>query len=92
MCMLLAQVASSSSGQLQDALLQLRDTSKEKTLLTQQLQQREKEVKHLEQALSRLREGMMEKENQIIQLKEVIERNKKASQVNNTQFSFYVLC
>ena len=51
-------------------------------MLAQQLQQKENEVQHLEQALSQLREGTMAKENQIIELKEAIDRSKKASQVS----------
>lgn len=72
---------------MQDALFQLRDASKEKTLLTQQLHQKEKDVKQLEQALSQLREGAVEKDNQIIKLKDALEKNKKEAQVWNIAVS-----
>lgn len=69
----------SSSGQLQETLLQLRESSRDKTLLTQQVRQRESEVRHLEKALALVRG---EKEGLLVRTREQLEAGKRASEVH----------
>ena len=71
----------SPSGQVQDTLLQLKKVSKEKTTLTQQLELKGEEVKHLERAMSGLRAELLGKESELVQVREAMESLKKTNQV-----------
>lgn len=61
--------------------------------MAQQLNQREKEIRHLEMAMSQVRGELSEKENEVVKVREDVEKTKKASQVYTYDRVFIsVLC
>ena len=50
--------------------------------MAQQLDQREKELRHLEIAMSQVRRELLEKENEVVKVREEMEKTWKANQVH----------
>lgn len=71
------QTELSSSGQLQESLLQLRESSRDKAILSQKLREREEEIRQLEKAVGQVRGDLLGKEREVLQLRELLERTRK---------------
>lgn len=59
--------------------------------MAQQLNQREKEIRHLEMAMSQVRGELSEKENEVVKVREDVEKTKKASQVYTYVLSVFLI-
>lgn len=66
---------------MQETLQQLQASSRDKELLTQQLHQKESEVRHLEKALAQVRGDLLEKEGLVVRLREQVESAKREKEV-----------
>lgn len=71
------QTELSSSGQLQESLLQLRESSRDKAILSQKLREREEEIRQLEKVVGQVRGDLLGKEREVLQLRELLERTRK---------------
>ena len=72
----------SASGQLQETLQQLQESSRDKALLTQRLHHKEGEVRHLEKALAQVRGDLLEKEGMVVRLRDQVESAKREKEVH----------
>lgn len=61
--------------------MQLRESSRDKISLAQQLHQRESEVRHLEKALAQVRGDLLEKESLVARMREQVETARRDREV-----------
>ena len=73
----------SSCMDMQEALTRLQESLRERALLTQRAEEKEKEAGHLETALRGMKAELIERESEIIQLRVEMERRKIATQVGS---------
>jgi hypothetical protein len=67
----------------------LRESSRDKTLLTQRLHQKEGEVRNLERALAQVRGDVLEKEVLVVRMREEVEAAKRDREVRHQSGNQY---
>ena len=71
-----------SPRQLQDALIRLQECSREKNMLSQHLQAKEREVERLESALRQVKDEVVQKEDEMVLVRRETEKTRKINLVH----------